>query len=213
MKEKTEKTKKKSIKFRDYAFLLYPESCNSDWLQILTQLQQPLFWILHDCDKNPDGSMKKPHYHVMIMFENPRSINSIEKIAIMCGGNGHLEQVVSRRGYARYLCHLDNPEKFQYDPEKHIHSLCGADYCKETISSAEAKMNKIIMITEILQFIDSNQIHIYADLIRYCANLRPDWLEILMSFSGQLIKDYIRSEAYDYKDRNPSHYFHRFNFN
>lgn len=210
MKEKTEKIKKKVVKFRDCAFLLYPESCNPDWIQILTQLQQPLFWILHDRDENPDGTMKKPHYHVMIMFENPRSVNSIINIATMCGGNKYLQQVISRRGYARYLCHLDNPEKFQYDPEKCIHSLCGADYSKETISTSEANANKLLAVIEMLKFIDDNQIHIYADLIRYCASLRPDWLEILMGFSGHLVKDYIRSEAYDYKDKNPSNYYHRF---
>lgn len=208
MKEKA----KAPAKVRDCAFLLYPDSCNPKWIEILTQLQQPFFWILHDSDINPDGSKKKPHYHVMIMFENPRSVNSIANYSLMCGGNGYLEQIISRRGYARYLCHLDNPEKFQYNPEKCIHALCGADYAKEIISLAEAKANKLMMITEILQFIDDNQIHIYADLIRFCAHLRPDWLEILMGSSGHLVKDYIRSEAYGYKDKNPTDYFHRFSF-
>lgn len=211
LKEKTKDTAKTPAKFRDCAFLLYPDSCNPKWLEILTQLQQPFFWILHDSDVNADGSEKKPHYHIMIMFENPRSVNSITKIALMCGGNGHLEQIISRRGYARYLCHMDNPDKFQY-PETCIHALCGADYSKETISLAEVKANKVAMIIDILQFIDIHQIHIYADLIRYCACSRTDWLEILMSFSGQLIKDYIRSEAYDYKDKSPTSCFHRFNF-
>lgn len=36
--------------------------------------------ILHNKDKNEDGSLKMPHIHVMLQFENARSIENIAKI-------------------------------------------------------------------------------------------------------------------------------------
>ena len=202
----------RAIRRKEYAFILYPESCSSDWLSVITGLQQPFFWILHDKDLNPDGSPKKPHYHIMIMFDNPRSENSLRKLSIRCGGNGHLSELISRRGYARYLCHLDNPEKHRYDSKLDLHEVCGADYKHEISSRTELRNCKINMIKEIINFIDDNQIHVYSDLIRYSAKFRSDWLELLITYTGQVIKDHIKSEAYCFRTRYPNRNFNRFSF-
>ena len=210
------KKSKVSSKKRDFAFLLYPESVVSNWKEVLAQLQQPVFWILHDKDMIVDdntGKMipKKPHYHVQIMFDSPRSAKFVSEVAVKCGGNGHLEEIVSRKGYARYLTHMDSLDKHRYD-EVEVHKLCGADYEKETKSRTELKSLKTIVVTDIFQFIDDNQIHIYADLLRYCANDKPEWLEILLTYAGHVVKDYIRSEAYDFKDKHPNRHYNRFYF-
>lgn len=202
-------------KSRYYAFLLYPESINPKWKEILTSLQQPIFWILHDKDfeKTEDGIVipKKPHYHVLLMFDNPRSNVSISKLAVKCGSNGHLETVLSAKGYARYLIHMDNPEKYQYDEQK-VCSICGADYKKMTQTNEEKNTSKLIMLTEILRFIDDNQIEIYSDLIRYCVKSRPDWLELLVTYTGQTVKDYIKSETFASKAARNGINYNRFYF-
>lgn len=187
---------KKSVsKKREFAFVLYEESASKDWEQILSQLHQRVFWILHDKDVSSNGTPKKPHYHIMILFDNPRSPNTIQSLCSKCGGNGHLEELVSRRGYARYLCHMDDPDKHQYDATE-VHSLCGANYMLEIMSKAELKSNKLAMIAEIIQFCDDNVVFFYSDLIRYCIAHRSDWLEMLVSYNGHIIKDYIKSSAY-----------------
>ena len=187
---------KKSVsKKREFAFVLYEESASKDWEQILSQLHQRVFWILHDKDVSSNGTPKKPHYHIMILFDNPRSPNTIQSLCSKCGGNGHLEELVSRRGYARYLCHMDDPDKHQYDTTE-VHSLCGANYMLEIMSKAELKSNKLAMIAEIIQFCDDNVVFFYSDLIRYCIAHRSDWLEMLVSYNGHIIKDYIKSSAY-----------------
>ena len=200
-------------KSRNYAFLLYPESINPKWKEILISLQQPFFWILHDKDyetlENGTVINKKPHYHVQLMFDNPRSESSISKLCVKCGGNGHLEDLLSAKGYARYLLHMDNPEKYQYSRE-FVHACCGADYDLMTQTDNEKKTNKLIMITEIFQFIDDNQIHIYSDLLRYCAMTRPDWLALLISYSGQAVKDYVKSEAFAFRSQQNGADYNRF---
>ena len=71
---------------------------------------------LHDKDTNPSGEPKKPHYHVLLMFEGVKDYETqVKPIFAEIGGVGR-EMVNSARGYARYLCHLDNPEKAQYEP-------------------------------------------------------------------------------------------------
>ena len=70
---------------------------------------------LHKDDVNPYGEVKKPHYHVIVMFDSVKTLEQFAEFADTFGGVGK-EKVNSIRGYARYLCHLDNPEKAQYNP-------------------------------------------------------------------------------------------------
>ena len=81
---------------------------------------------LHDRDTNPSGEPKKPHYHVLLMFESPADYESkVAPIFAEIGAVGR-ETVNSARGYARYLCHLDNPEKAQYSPSE-VRCMGGAN--------------------------------------------------------------------------------------
>lgn len=192
-----EKNKNGLITRREFAFVLYPESVTENWKEILISLQQPIFYILHDKDKNADGTLKKAHYHVMIMYDNPRRSTTVAKIALKCGGSGYLEDLVSKRGYVRYLTHLDNPEKYQYSTDD-VFCLCGADYNFEIKSKSEIRNDKLKQITEIMDFCDDNKIHVYSDLLRYSSRYRLDWLDVLTTYSGQVIKDFIKSNAYAY---------------
>ena len=55
---------------RNFASIVYPESAPEDWKEILIQQFVPAFISpLHDQDVNPGGEIKKPHYHVILMFD------------------------------------------------------------------------------------------------------------------------------------------------
>ena len=105
-------------KTRSYATVVYPESAPENWLDILRDMKfNALVSPLHDSDVNPDsGEIKKAHYHVLFLFDGPKTADQAMAVAEHIGGVG-LETLNSVRGYARYLCHLDNPEKHQYSPE------------------------------------------------------------------------------------------------
>ena len=53
-------------------------------------------------------------------------LEQAQEVFSVIGGVG-IETIKCARAYARYLCHLDNPEKAQYDMENVI-SCSGADY-------------------------------------------------------------------------------------
>lgn len=108
---------KRAGRTRNFATVVYPESAPADWMDRLNDYHvAALVSPLHDRDTNPSGEPKKPHYHVMLIFEGPKEFETqVKPIFDDIGGVGR-EMVNSARGYARYLCHLDNPEKAQYDP-------------------------------------------------------------------------------------------------
>ena len=121
---------------------VYPESAPSDWLYRLRNWHVPAAVSpLHDADLwdsdkyssridpqtgelindvlvHPAGTVKKPHYHVMIAWGNSTTFNTFSRIFTDIGGVvppwDHLE-VMNVNSMYRYFAHLDDPDKAQYD--------------------------------------------------------------------------------------------------
>lgn len=177
---------------RNFATVVYPDSAPEFWQGILAEQAVPAFISpLHDKDINPDGSPKKPHYHVMIMFEGVKSLDQAVDFFALIGGVG-CEKVNSVRGYARYLVHADNPEKAQYSVNDVV-SLCGADYLKATALQSD----KYIAISEMVDFIDDNDFYSYAKFMRYCKDYNENWFRCLCDSSTLVIKEYLKSRKWD----------------
>lgn len=188
---KSQVKKKKDERYRNFATMVYPESAPSDWFQILSDQMIPAFVSpLHENDINPTGEAKKPHYHVIIMFEGKKSKEQIMDIFDLIGGVG-LEIVKSIRGYARYLCHLDNPEKAQYDPDS-VRSLCGADY----LGIIGLPIDRYKAIGEMMDFISQEEIKSYAELLQIARLYHPDWFRILCDNGTYVIKEFIKSYSW-----------------
>lgn len=176
---------------RNYATVVYPESVNPDWLDILKDHKIPCFVSpIHDKDINPDNTPKKPHYHVLMMFENVKTVNQAQSIIDDIGGVG-CETVNSIRSYARYLCHLDNPDKVQYDPETVI-SICGVDY-RSIIGLASDKYKAI---SEMCQFCDQYDINSYYLLAKYAMLHRQDWYRVLCDNGTLFMREYLKSRMW-----------------
>ena len=181
-------SKKPDTRARNFATVVYPESAPSDWLEKLTEHMIPSFVSpLHDNDINPGGEPKKPHYHVMVMFEGKKSNEQIQEIFDSIGGVG-LEVVKSLRGYARYLCHLDNPEKAQYSADE-VRSFCGADY----MGIIGLPIDKYKSIGEMMDFVVESELTAYADLLIYARTFRPDWFRVLCDNGTYVMKEFIKS--------------------
>ena len=186
----------KDERLRNFACVVYPESAPTDWLETLKNLHiETLVSPLHDNDINPDGSTKKPHYHIMLLFEGKKSDKQVKEIFDLIGGVGN-EKILSIRGYSRYLCHLDNPEKAQYLPE-HVMALNGADYQK----CIELVTDKYKCIIEMRQFICENNIYSYADLFDYCAENNFAWFRVLCDNGTVVIKEYLKSREWTAREK------------
>ena len=187
--------KKAAARYRNFVTVVYPDSAPENWMQLLAEQVVPAFISpLHDKDVNPTGEPKKPHYHVMIMFEGKKSLEQAKEIFDIINGVG-LEKVNSLRGYARYLCHLDNPEKHQY-PIDEVQSLAGADY----IILIGLATDKYDAIGEMLDFCELYDVYSYRELLIYCMNNRTDWYRILCDTGTYVIREYLKSRHWDSRE-------------
>lgn len=184
--------KRKDTRARNFYTVVYPESAPDGWLTILDEEHIPAFISpLHSDDINPDGTPKKAHYHVMIMFDGKKTLEQAKEIFDKIGGVG-CDRVINTRGYARYLCHLDNPEKAQYKVEDTI-SLCGADYTG-VIGLA---LDKYKAVGEMIDYCRENNIRSYAKLLEYAREERFDWFRILCDSATVVMKEYLKSRTWE----------------
>lgn len=183
-------------RFRNFATVVYPESAAENWQETLSEQLIPAFISpLHDMDVNPDGEIKKTHWHVMLVFDGNKSNDQAQEVFTSIGGVG-CEVVQSLRGYARYLCHLDNPEKHQYSPDD-VRALCGADYN----SAIGLPTDKYKAISEMIEYIKQQNIYSYSELLDYCAIDHFDWFRVLCDNGTIVIKEYLKSRLWTYQNK------------
>lgn len=176
---------------RNFATVIYPESAPSNFQDVIRDLKAPCALSpLHSNDINPDGTPKKPHFHLILAFDGPKSLSSVRDLISPTGAVG-LEIVESLRGYTRYLCHLDNPEKAQYDIEG-VQCFGGFDY----LGTINLPTDKYKAVREMISFCIDNHCFIYADLLEYASEARPDWFRVLCDSATVVIKEYLKSRAY-----------------
>ncbi len=180
---------KRAGRTRNFATVVYPESAPADWMDKLDELHiAALISPLHDKDTNPSGEPKKPHYHVLIMFESPKDFETqVKPIFAEIGGVGR-EVVNSSRGYARYLCHLDNPEKAQYSPSE-VRCMGGADFYAIT----NLPTDDIKLLGEIFAYIQENEIYSLAELLTISQVYHPEWFSMIAMSRCYVVDKFIKS--------------------
>lgn len=193
MPKKTSAQIRAAKRSRNFATIIYPESAAPDWKTQLEALHTPiLISPLHDKDVNPDGKQKKPHRHILIMYPNPKDYDTQVKPVLKKIGAVGRETVASTRGYARYLCHLDNAEKAQYDP-KDIIALGGADYA--AITRLQSDVRQATM--DIMRWCSTNQIYSLAELLDYAAEKQPEWFDVLSTQRCYIVTQYLKALVWE----------------
>src|SRR5699024_2021554 len=155
--------KNKNQRTRNWSIIVYPESAPENWIDILQkEYVKMVVSPLHDKDVNPDDTLKKDNYHVMFMFYGVKSYNQVKSIADSI--NTPIPQIVgSEKGLTRYMLHLDNTDKAQYDSSD-LQAFNGADI---TVLLKPISADRYSMIDDMLQFIDDNQIMEFEDILTY----------------------------------------------
>ena len=176
---------------RTWATVVYVDSAIPNWQDFLKNLAIPCFISpYHDKDVNPDKTSKKPHWHVLFMFDGVKSKEQIKEICDMLNSVGQ-ENVGSTRGYARYLCHLDNADKAQYEPSEVI-ALGGADY-REVIGLPS---DKYISIDEMMDFCDKYNVNSLYALMNYARRHREDWKRVLTDSGSYIMREWLTSRKW-----------------
>lgn len=183
-----------------YATIIYNESVKDNYIQILEDTHIPtLISPLHDKDINQDGSLKKPHRHVLLLFESLKTKEQAKEIIDAIGGVG-CEIVIAPKSYARYLSHEDNPDKAQYNPDDII-ALSGASEYLERITIESINKHKVI--ADIIRFCQDNDVDCLADIIEYALDFQPQWFIVLTtSYSSIMLTNYLKSRAWRDREKN-----------
>lgn len=179
-------------KGRIWASVGYPESLPTDWKDKLIETGlQIAISPLHDKDINPTGEVKKPHYHIIFNYDGPTTYNHVKELCDSLNMTIPIK-LESLKGMYRYHLHLDNPEKYQYDDRDRI-LLNGFDSKSVDVLTA-TEIDKIT--TEILAFIDDNDILEYSDLLyEFRVNDLVNMLNVAKSHTI-LFNTYIRSKRH-----------------
>ena len=152
------------IRKRNWSFITYPDSVPLDWLELL-RLNGLVCVIspLHDADLHANEDEKKPHWHVIVVYDGPTSFNVVETLTKSLNAPRPIA-LQHVRGMYRYLTHDDNPEKVQYDKKDlvFINGFSIDDFIelsKNEVSEIKKTMTSFIRLHDILE---------YCDLLDYC---------------------------------------------
>lgn len=187
---------------RNWAVIFYPEDLPDDWQGVLDALH--IRWVegpLHDQDTNVDGSPKKPHVHTLLIFESVKTSEQVAELLKEAFGESESgsiigvatpQQATDRSGVVRYMAHMDNPEKAQYDPAD-IVGHNGADPAEILRYSATEKREMVVAMEE---FIEQNNITELADFSAAIRYDRPEWHVILSTQMTVYFNAFIRSRRH-----------------
>ena len=120
---------------RYWATIVYPDSAVNGWLSLLQSMGvQAVLSPLHDRDEYDytdekkgfkKGDLKKPHYHLVFIFDSLKSSVQVKEITDKIKSVGQLK-VLSISGTIRYLTHKDCKDKAQYSDDD-VLSIGGAE--------------------------------------------------------------------------------------
>lgn len=191
--------KNRAGRTRNYTAVMYPDDLPELWIDMINDTH--VKWIcspLHDKDLTADGEPKKPHYHILFLFSNVKTVEQvIDYLKDIFGesDNGSIigvatpQSVSDRCALVRYFAHMDDPIKAQYDVND-IKGYNGADPA-EILRYNQSET--IEMMTAIEQFIDDNCITEYSDLCRRIRIDRPEWYWVVVTRNTMHFTAYIRS--------------------
>lgn len=147
----------------------------------------------HELDVNPDGEPKKPHYHVILIFDSLKSREQAQECVDFIGTVGCF-YCTSFRGYSRYLCHLDNPEKASYDVNL-VTQIGDCNYFDVIASSAD----KIELMGDICEFCFTYEIFDFWYIVLWSYHEhRYDWVASLTA-QTLFYRSFLQSMEYSYK--------------
>ena len=155
---------KRAGRTRNWTCVVYPESAPNNWRDFIDELH--IEWVespLHDRDFNADGEPKKPHWHVILLYDCVKTFEQVKgltdklnaPIPQKCGGV---------KGLVRYMAHLDNPEKAQYS----IGDIVGHGGVDIASLLKPSSSERYQLIAEMMDFVQEQNILEMEDLLIFC---------------------------------------------
>lgn len=178
---------------RIWTAIVYPESAPENWRELLDEYH--IEWAespLHEFDTNPTGEVKKPHWHLVLAFDGPKSYEQV--VEILAPLNCPIPQRChSLKGAVRYFAHLDNPEKHQYS----VADIVGHGGFDVSVALAPSASERYALIAEMIAFVKENGVTEFQDLMDYARDSHFDtWFPLLCDSCSFVMQQYIKSQRH-----------------
>lgn len=202
MRYTKEQAASKNCRTRNWMSILYPDSAPEDWRDRLRDAGVQAFVSpLHCMDVNGDGEAKKAHYHIIVMYSNVKAWWQVNELFADIGalsgfagdGKSSFMAIDDLRISARYLCHMDNPEKYRYK-EDDVLCFGGADYG----AIAALPSDDDLIMDEISRFVTEYGVLSYRQLLCYARDNRRDWFRYLNHKGSRHVYQLIKSAQWEY---------------
>lgn len=188
-------------KSRYWHCILYDDSARSDWYDFLECIgANVIISPRHDKDvftqDDPDrgikaGDYKKPHYHLMLIWDGPTTRKNAKRYVDAIGGTELLEPF-SITGMVQYFTHKNSPEKAQYARED-MRSIGAVDIDRYYL----AESDKLFMLDGLLDFIKLKSIWSFRILLDWTRNYNRDWYSLIVHSHRENIRAYQKSLEYE----------------
>lgn len=177
---------------------MYPESAPQNWREYVEELH--IEWVespLHEWDTNPTGELKKPHWHLLLMFGSVKSYEQVFEVVkpLNCPIP---QRCHNAKAMVRYMAHLDNPEKHQYSVAE-IVGHGGVDLSEMFRPNASERYE---LIREMTEYIKANGVTEFSDFMFYSMQEHyDDWFPLLCDNSAYVIGQVIKSQRHRLEGR------------
>ena len=196
-KHKKYDEKRAGERTRNWSFIVYPESAPKNWVEIIQEERVPFVVSpIHDSDVNElTGELKKAHFHVLITYSSVKTFEQVKELTDSLKSTIP-QKCKSVKGSVRYMAHLDNPDKAQYEI-KDIVGYNGFD----VMAQIRTATDRYVMISEMADYIESNDITEFADLFNYARlNRFDDWFPLLCDNSAFIMGQFIKSKRHSKRE-------------
>lgn len=146
-----------------FSFILYPDSEDYDCDKILTEFKYyfPEFaYILHDKDKNADGTAKKPHIHFIAQCNKIRFSTLCNRFPFLVDMIAQVQKLRNWKNSIQYLVHYNDPDKASYKVEQIISNFDITPFFKDKDESSRAIL--------IYEFITTTRCYSTQELMAFC---------------------------------------------
>lgn len=183
----------KETRTKTWTIVLYPESAEPNWRTIIDDMH--IEWAcspLHDRDVDATGELKKSHWHILLVFGSIKAFDQVKELTDRLKGPIP-QRCHNARAMVRYLAHLDNPDKAQYNVAD-IEAHGGIDVSELLRPSSSERYT---IIKEMMAYIKSNNIIEFQDIADYASENEYDrWFPALCDSSSIVIREYIKSQRH-----------------
>lgn len=170
---------KNNVRSRYFQCLLYPD--NMEHVKVLSVIESnyEFAYITHDLDLKESDELyddsdryKKTHVHCILFFNNATTAGALSKKLGL--DMRFIQPVMNIKASLRYLCHIDNTDKAQYDPLSVVTSSSViSSKLNNALSSGKDRRNNCRVVREsetvsqILNYILDHKIQCMPELTQY----------------------------------------------